>query len=100
MNQDKGLCKKIINTIKRYCDVEKQDAETIETILLTGGGLKLSPNDKGATAPPGLRKKLVSKLKKEVVNHFPKARIIFSEDPQVGSILGGAQTLFAMSSFE
>lgn len=77
LNYEKGLVRKVINTIGKYCEVEKLLPESVETILLTGGMLKLAPND----GTPGLRKKMMAKFKQELPEHFPKARTIFSEEP-------------------
>ena len=37
LNQEKGLTRKVINTIGKYCEVEKIPPESIGTVLLTGG---------------------------------------------------------------
>lgn len=69
--------------------------DNIETIFLTGGGLKLQ-----ATGGKSLQKLLCKDLEKQLMQPYPFCKVSYSEEPQLGSIFNGAKVMFAMPQFD
>ena len=64
--------------------------------MLTGGCLKLATTD----GKMKLKNKLKSKIRDHVMKDFPNVKIICPDEPQFGSIMNGAKTLFSLQDFD
>ena len=91
----KGLVWKVLQTIMSYCKEECVDHSQIENILITGGCLNLKTHDQIS-----LRSILTEAMEREVSNIFGNAHVTAAAHPQCGSILNGANILFATPQFD
>lgn len=84
-----SLVFKVLKCLQDYCDEENVSKQSIETILLSGGGLNLS----------GLAPILLTELETKCVDDYSKINAIQQKDP-ICQIINGAKVYACMKRID
>ena len=93
-NDKKSLTLKIRQTLDQFCQEECAEKETFETVLITGGMLKLSCQGKR------FAKVLQKDIERAIVSSYSLATVTYADEPECGSILNGAKILCSLAQFD